>query len=193
MVTNTTANAPSALASPLGDPVALLRALPSPATMPLSYAVMALLALAALYSAGGLAGGADAVYRGAAPTNKQLPIIYHTTRRWDLGGVRRMMDYFRHGFELMEEAHRRFADKPFRIYTDVGEQTILPPRYANEVKSDPRVSFEGPLRRVGVSYSFLCLFSVGLGARRGCWFSFCCWGRRGVDVVWFMVNVWDAE
>lgn len=193
MVTNTTAHAPSPLASPPGDPVALLRALPSPAAMPLSYAVMALLALAALYSAGGLGGGADAVYRGAAPSNRQLPIIYHTTRRWDLGGVRRMMDYFRHGFEVMEEAHRRFADKPFRIYTDVGEQTILPPRYANEVKSDPRVSFEGPLRRVSVFFASLCVLSVGLGARRGCWFSSGCWGRWEVDAAWVMVNVWDAE
>lgn len=170
MATNiTTAHAPSPLASPLGDPATLLRALPIPAATPLSYAVTALLVLAALYSVGGLGGGASSGYRGAAPSNRQLPIIYHTTRRWDLGGVRRMMDFFRHGFELMQEARRRFADKPFRIYTDVGEQTILPPRYANEVKSDPRVSFVGPLRRVGVSCRFLCLFSAGLGAQGRCW------------------------
>lgn len=145
MATNvTTTHGPSPLASPLGDTAALFRTLPSPAAMPLSYAATALLLLVGLYSAALGSGG-----RGPAPSNKWLPLV-SPARRIDLGGVRKLIDYYRNGFDLLHEATGRFEDKPFRMYTDAGETTILPPKYVNEVKSDPRVSFEGPLERVSV-------------------------------------------
>lgn len=150
MATNVTLpHAPSPLASPLGAPVALFRALPSPAAMPLSYAATALLLLVGLYSAalGGTRG------RGAASSNKWLPLA-SPARRVDVGGVRKLVDYFRDGFDLMQGAKDRFGDRPFRMYTESGETTILPPRFANEVKSNPKVSFEGPLDRVSKPLPF---------------------------------------
>lgn len=147
MATNATSmHAPSPLASPLGDPAALLRALPGPAAMPISYAITALLLFIGMYSAalGGTKG------RGSAASNTWLPLV-SPARRIDVGGVRKLIDYYTRGFDILHEATAKFGDKPFRMFTDSGETTILPSKYINEVKSDPRVSFEAPLKRVSLA------------------------------------------
>lgn len=139
MVSNVTAYAAPLALSRLGDPNTILRAIPSPAMMPVSYAVTAVVLLITLYS----------IINPEVPTNKQLPLA-SKTRLFDIGGFRAMKDFLDHAFEQIHEAHKKFNDNPYRMLTDAGEVTMLPYRYASEVKSDPRLSFDGPIRRVSV-------------------------------------------
>lgn len=80
-------------------------------------------------------------------SNKHLPTITPPRFWFDLGRVRTLKDFLGHAFDHLVEARAQFADGPYRMETDSGETTMLPPRYANEVKSDARLSFVGPLRK----------------------------------------------
>lgn len=80
-------------------------------------------------------------------SNKHLPSITPGPHRLDPGRIRTTQDFLAHALTHMTEARTRFADTPYRMETDSGEATVLPPRYADEVKSDARLSFVGPLRK----------------------------------------------
>lgn len=145
MASNVTAHAPP-LASSLGDPTRFFSAFPSPAMMPVPYVVTAIVLLATLYW----------VRDPVVPTNKQLPLV-SKTRLFDIGRFLTIKDFVYHAYDQIHEAQKRFNGKPYRMYTEQGEVTILPHSYANEVKSDPRLSFEGPIRRVSAFPVARCL------------------------------------
>lgn len=83
-------------------------------------------------------------------SNTHFPTITPPKRfRFDIAKFRSTRDFLSHAFDHLVTASREFgADKPFRMETDSGEATVLPSqKYANEVKSDARLSFTGPLKK----------------------------------------------
>lgn len=40
------------------------------------------------------------------------------------------------------------TDKPFRLLTDIGELTVLPSKFARELRADPRLDFAAVINRV---------------------------------------------
>lgn len=53
----------------------------------------------------------------------------------------RLLDWMGRSAELLEEGDRQFQDRPYKLYTEVGDVIIIPPKYANELKSNRALEF----------------------------------------------------
>lgn len=53
----------------------------------------------------------------------------------------RLLDWMSRSRELLSEGTRRFEDKPYKMYTEVGDVLIIPPKYAEELKSNRALDF----------------------------------------------------
>jgi hypothetical protein len=51
---------------------------------------------------------------------------------------------------MLETWFHRHPDKAARVIGDAGEVIVLPPRLANEMRNDPRLSFAAWVRKVGM-------------------------------------------
>lgn len=145
MATQASAHA-SPLALPtLGSPSAFIQSLPDPAAKPIPYIVTAVLLVVTLYSlhvtfSTGL-GSPPAV------PNKQVPLVSWTPT-FDVAGVRQLMDFLHNAYGNLVEGHKKYRGKPYRMYTDSADVTVLPPSLVDEIKNDPRLTFDGSTRRV---------------------------------------------
>ncbi|KAI6355346.1 hypothetical protein MCOR25_008232 [Pyricularia grisea] len=61
--------------------------------------------------------------------------------RWEFGWGKRVTHYMNHSVELLAEGTRRFGDKPYKLFTDLGDAVIIPPKYADELKGHRGLSF----------------------------------------------------
>lgn len=99
-------------------------------------------------------------------SNTHLPIINPSfSSHWlflDIAKLFTIKDFMQHGVDYLYQARDRFCttagdqkndnkkmeERPYRMETDTGEVTVLPAqKYANEVKSDPRMGFLEPLKK----------------------------------------------
>lgn len=119
--------------------VAILAQDPLPGLIqrPLAYAMLIILILLA----------SCLLLQHSIPTNKHLPMI--NRKKWfDLLGSRSRKNFYQNGIAMLQQGQRAYDGKPFRMLTDMGEYTILPSKFADEVRSGEAFAFEGPLRRV---------------------------------------------
>ena len=67
-----------------------------------------------------------------------MPLM-NPPRFYDLGGIRAKLSFVFGARQLLALGAR--TGRPFRLLTDLGEMIVLPARYANEIRNDPRLSF----------------------------------------------------
>ena len=67
-----------------------------------------------------------------------MPLM-NPPRFYDLGGIRAKLSFVFGARQLLALGVR--TGRPFRLLTDLGEMIVLPARYANEIRNDPRLSF----------------------------------------------------
>ena len=70
---------------------------------------------------------------------------------YDLGGIRAKLTFVFSARHLLALGVR--TRRPFRLLTDLGEMIVLPARYANEIRSDPRLSFSEVIVQVSCARS----------------------------------------
>ena len=58
---------------------------------------------------------------------------------YDLGGIRAKLSFVFGARGLLARGQQ--TGRPFRLLTDLGEMIVLPARFANEIRNDPRLSF----------------------------------------------------
>lgn len=103
---------------------------------PLPYAIVALLALALVISIHNSTSKA----RGKDNSHK-FPLL-NPKAPWEISSSRAKQRYHLNTLGMTLEGIKKFAGKPFRVLSlDYGEALVLPPRYANEIKNDQRLSF----------------------------------------------------
>ncbi|GAP90671.1 putative trichothecene C-8 hydroxylase [Rosellinia necatrix] len=74
--------------------------------------------------------------RGAS----KLPLV--NPKKWfELSKSRIKEEFIAQAPYILEKGFVLSGDKPFRINADIGEVTVLPPEYANEIRNDERLSF----------------------------------------------------
>lgn len=89
-------------------------------------------ALVALLAAG--------VYlKSKKPTSSSNIPLINPRKFYDLGGIRAKLAFVFGARRLLALGVR--TGRPFRLLTDIGEIIVLPARYANEIRNDPRLSF----------------------------------------------------
>lgn len=62
----------------------------------------------------------------------------------------KQLDFIQNGMEIFERSRKRFAGKPFRMLTEVGEVIVLPPSYAHDIRNEPGLSFGKAIAQVGL-------------------------------------------
>ena len=79
-----------------------------------------------------------------------FPLI-NPKKFYDLGGIRAKLTFVFSARHLLALGVR--TGRPFRLLTDLGEMIVLPARYANEIRSDPRLSFSEVIVQVSCAKS----------------------------------------
>ncbi|KAH8745355.1 cytochrome P450 monooxygenase-like protein [Diaporthe sp. PMI_573] len=51
------------------------------------------------------------------------------------------MDFFKTGMQVLSKARSTVADKPFKVLSEVGYVTVLPPRFAHSIRNEKDLSF----------------------------------------------------
>ena len=70
--------------------------------------------------------------------NNTIPLM-NPPRFHDIFGIRAKLSFVFGARRLLAQGAR--TGRPFRLLTDLGEMIVLPARYANEIRNDPRLSF----------------------------------------------------
>lgn len=82
---------------------------------------------------------ASVFFMSTKPTSSSNIPLMNPRKRYDLGGIRAKLAFVFGARQLLAQGVR--TGRPFRLLTDLGEIIVLPARYANEIRSDPRLSF----------------------------------------------------
>ncbi|KAI0802275.1 cytochrome P450 [Xylaria sp. FL0064] len=73
-------------------------------------------------------------------TRKQPPVI-NPPKLFDLTGGSTKVDFLRRSYEMIHDNSRDGSNRPYTMYTDVGAVIVLPPKFADEIKNNPRLDF----------------------------------------------------
>ncbi|KAI8941464.1 hypothetical protein NX059_002683 [Plenodomus lindquistii] len=60
---------------------------------------------------------------------------------WFQTRLSKQIEFFRKGLDIVEEARKKYGDKPYRLITEQGEVLVLPPAYAQEIRNVQSLSF----------------------------------------------------
>ncbi|KAI1346582.1 cytochrome P450 [Xylaria sp. FL0043] len=71
---------------------------------------------------------------------KQPPVI-NPPKLFDLTGGSTKVDFLRRSYEMIHDNSREGSNRPYTMYTDVGAVIVLPPKFAEEIKNNPRLDF----------------------------------------------------
>lgn len=74
----------------------------------------------------------------SSSSSSDMPLM-NPRKFYDLGGIRAKLSFVFGARKLLALGVR--TGRPFRLLTDLGEMIVLPARYANEIRNDPRLSF----------------------------------------------------
>jgi hypothetical protein len=86
-------------------------------------------------------------YALRSSNGSKLPII-NDKRLFEFSDKRTKQNFVLNGRRLLREGLKTFGGKPFKILTDFGYATILPPEYANEVRSIDSLSHVRAIAKV---------------------------------------------
>lgn len=82
-----------------------------------------------------------------ASSGSNLPII-NDKSYFELSNKRSKQNFIQNGRRLLREGLNKFGGKPFKILTDFGYATVLPPEYANEVRNIDSLSHVRAIAKV---------------------------------------------
>jgi hypothetical protein len=104
-------------------------------------------------------------YTLRSSNGSKLPII-NDKRLFEFSDKPTKQNFVLNGRRLLREGLKTFGGKPFKILTDFGYATILPPKYADEVRSIDSLSHVRAIAKVwlggfdGCLYLFFCYNAV---------------------------------
>lgn len=105
-----------------------IKSFPDPSAKPFPYLVTAFLLIVIVYSLQG-----PRYPKNIKHLNPRAPLEFSDTRP--------KKEFVANSREMIANWFKTNPDKPCRVISDFGEITVLPPRFANEIKSDDRLSF----------------------------------------------------
>jgi hypothetical protein len=70
------------------------------------------------------------------------------------------MDFFKTGMQVLSKAKSTVADKPFKLLSEAGYVTVLPPRFAHSIRNEKDLSFADVVKIVGNPNSLPATFHV---------------------------------
>ena len=85
-------------------------------------------------------------------STNSIPLM-NPPKFYDICGIRAKLSFVFGARQLLAKGAR--TGGPFRLLTDLGEMIVLPARYANEIRNDPRLSFSEVIVQVYLSIARL--------------------------------------
>ncbi|KAI0457461.1 cytochrome P450 [Xylaria acuta] len=73
-------------------------------------------------------------------TRKQPPVI-NPPKAFDFTGGSAKVDFLQRSYEMINDTSRASSDRPYTVNSDVGPMVVLPPRFVDEIKNNPNLSF----------------------------------------------------
>lgn len=101
--------------------------LPYPASYPFPYLVAFIMMLL--------------VYATRDRRKTKLPPLVNPPKWTDWSGSSIKSDFVENGEKIMPEATMKFGDQPYTVISDTGRIIVLPVKFLDEVRNDPRLSF----------------------------------------------------
>jgi hypothetical protein len=72
--------------------------------------------------------------------SNNFPII-NPSKSLEIFGKARRQEYISKGSSIFNKGVERFPGKPFKVLTESGEITVLPPSWAHEIRNEPNLHF----------------------------------------------------
>jgi hypothetical protein len=102
----------------------------------------------------------------ASSSKSRLPLL-NPKKRFELLETGAKSVFLTQSRGILEAWFRSHPDKAARVIGDAGEVIVLPPRLANEIRNDPRLSFAAWVRKVGMPTGSWVIH-LGIVPIRGC-------------------------
>lgn len=68
----------------------------------------------------------------------------------------RLVDWMGRSGELLQQGDGQFPDRPYKLYTEVGDVLIIPPKYVDELKSNRALEFAEAASDVSLGFMAGC-------------------------------------
>lgn len=72
-------------------------------------------------------------------------------RPTELTTSKRRAEFCSKSQELLAQGTQRFQDKPYKVYSENGDVVIIPSKYVDELRNDPKLSFAASAEDVSIS------------------------------------------
>ncbi|KAI0468475.1 cytochrome P450 [Xylaria cf. heliscus] len=73
--------------------------------------------------------------------NRKQPPVINPTNMLDFTGGSTKVDFLQRSYEMIYDTSKPNYDRPYTVNSDVGPMVVLPPRFADEIKNNPQLSF----------------------------------------------------
>ena len=87
------------------------------------------------------------VFYSRPKTKSNVPLI-NPRHLFELTDTRAKQDFIKNSKCMIENQFAKTPNKPFRVISDTGVATVLPPCLADEIRNDPRLNFGGFTKKV---------------------------------------------
>lgn len=85
----------------------------------------------------------------ALKLSKKNDIPFVNPPRWFRPRPLAQIDFFKTGMQVLSRARSTVAYKPFKVLSEVGPVTVLPPRFAHSIRNESDLSFADDFKAVG--------------------------------------------
>lgn len=82
-------------------------------------------------------------------SRKNSKIPHANPPSWFSPTIIKQLDAVKHGVEIVDDARKRFPNKPYRMINTNGEIIVLPLHLVNTIRNEDRLSFSNAVTRVG--------------------------------------------
>ncbi|KAJ3563164.1 hypothetical protein NPX13_g8296 [Xylaria arbuscula] len=76
-------------------------------------------------------------------SKRRQPPVINPPKLFDFTGGSNKVDFLQRSYEIIHDTSRPGFDRPSTVHADVGSVTVLPPRFADEIKNNPQLDFMG--------------------------------------------------
>ncbi|TRX94213.1 hypothetical protein FHL15_004981 [Xylaria flabelliformis] len=73
-------------------------------------------------------------------TRKRPPVV-NPAKPFDFTGGSTKVDFLQRSYEIINDTSKPTSDRPYTVNSDLGPIIVLPPRFADEIKNNPNLSF----------------------------------------------------
>lgn len=68
--------------------------------------------------------------------------------KWYELTISKKIEFLKHGMQVYLQGRDKHRNKPYRLFTNMGDMIVLPPDFAHEIRNEEKLSFSGAIIQV---------------------------------------------